>query len=300
VDSVKAGQPATATILDGRALAGTLRAASLAEATALTARLGFQPILAVVSVGEDPAARSYTAGIARACARVGLACRALDLPETITAIELRGVIAGLNGERDVCGVLATLPLPAHLPLSVIAETLAPAKDIDGITPTSIGRLALGEVAFAPNTPAGGMAILRHHAIPIAGKHAVVIGRSGIVGKPMALMLLQADATVTICHRHTTDLAALVRQADIVVTAAGRAGLVTGAMLKPGATVIDFGINFPEWAGGKMVGDVDFASAVLVAGAITPVPGGTGPVTNMMLLRNALTAARMLLATSGGA
>lgn len=287
-------QQAVATILDGRTVADALRAELHAECAALIAQLGFSPVLAVVSVGDDPAARSYIAGIRRACERVGIICHPVALPEMISAEALRTAIVGLNRDREVCGVLATLPLPKHLSVSVIAETLAPEKDIDGITPTNVGRLALGERAFAPNTPAGGMEMLRRYGIPIAGRHAVVVGRSGIVGKPMALMLLAADATVTICHRRTPDLADQVRQADLVITAAGRARLITGAMLKPGAVVIDFGINFPEWTGGKMVGDVDFASALPVAGAITPVPGGTGPVTNMMLMRNMLVAARALV------
>lgn len=283
-----------ATILDGRAVAEALRGELRAEAITLASQLGFSPILAIVSVGDDPAARSYIAGIKRACDRVGLACRPIGLPAAITAAELRATISGLNAERAVCGVLTTLPLPAGLPLGAVADTLDPAKDIDGITPTNAGRLAFGQPTFAPNTPSGGMELLRRYNVPLAGRHAVVIGRSGIVGKPMALLLLAANATVTICHSQTVNLKSLVQQADIVVTATGRAGLVTGAMLKPGATVIDFGINFPEWAGGKMVGDVDFASAAGVAGAITPVPGGTGPVTNMMLMRNTLAAARALL------
>ena len=284
----------TATILDGRAVAEALRAELRAEAADLSARLGFTPILAIVNVGEDPAARSYIAGIKRACDRVGIVCRPLELPDTISTAELRATVRALNDERAVCGVLATLPLPLGLPIEAIADTLDPAKDIDGVTTINAGRLALGQPTFAPNTPSGGMEILRRYGVPIAGRHAVVVGRSGIVGKPMALLLLAANATVTICHSHTRDLAAFVRGADIVVTATGRAGIVTGAMLKPGATVIDFGINFPDSAGGKMVGDVDFASAARVAGAITPVPGGTGPVTNMMLMRNTLTAARALL------
>jgi len=284
----------TATILDGRAVAEALRAELRAEATDLATRLGFTPTLAIIAVGDDPPARSYIAGIQRACERIGIACRVLALPDTIGPDALAATVRELNAERAVCGVLATLPLPADLPLGAIADTLDPAKDIDGITPTNAGRLALGQATFAPNTPSGGMELLRRYEVPIAGQQATVVGRSGIVGKPMALLLLAADATVTICHSHTRDLAALVRQADIVVSATGRAGIITGAMLKPGATVVDFGINFPDSAGGKMVGDVDFASAARVAGAITPVPGGTGPVTNMMLMRNTLTAARALL------
>ena len=289
-----AASEATATVLDGRSVAEQLRGELRAENAILTSQLGFAPILAVISVGEDPASRSYVAGIRRACDRVGITCRQIELPYTTSADELRAEIGALNEERMICGVLATLPLPPHLPITSLADTLSPDKDIDGITPTNAGRLALGWPTFAPNTPAGGMEIMRRYGITIAGKHAVVVGRSGIVGRPMAMMLLNADATVTICHRHTANLAEIVRTADIVVTAAGRARLITGAMLKPGATVVDFGINFPEWAGSKMVGDVDFASALPIARAITPVPGGTGPVTNMMLMRNTLTAARTLL------
>lgn len=289
----EASEP-SAVVLDGRSVAEQLRGELRAEGAMLTSQLGFTPALAVLSVGEDPASRSYVAGIRRACDRVGITCRQIELPYTTSEAELRAEIGELNAERMVCGVLATLPLPPHLPLATLADTLSPDKDIDGITPTNAGRLALGWPTFAPNTPAGGMEIMRRYGISIAGKHAVVVGRSGIVGRPMAMMLLNADATITICHRHTANLAEIVRTADIVVTAAGRARLITGAMLKPGATVIDFGINFPEWAGSKMVGDVDYASALPIAGAITPVPGGTGPVTNMMLMRNTLAAARILL------
>ena len=281
----------TATILDGKALADGLRAELRADCDALAATLGFTPALAVLSVGDDPASRSYVTGIRRACERVGIAFRPVLLPGDCDEATLRAAVAGLNDEPEVCGVLVTLPLPSHLSPDVVATTLAPEKDIDGITLTNAGRLALGRRTFAPNTPAGGMEMLRRHNIPIAGKRAVVVGRSGIVGRPMALLLLNADATVTICHSRTIDLADRVREADIVVAAVGRPHLITGTMLKPGATVIDFGINFPEWANGKMVGDVDFASALRVAGAITPVPGGTGPVTNMMLMRNTLAAAR---------
>lgn len=288
----------TATILDGKALAEGLRAELRADCDALAATLGFIPSLAVLSVGDDPASRSYVSGIRRACERVGIAFRPVQLPGDCDEATLRDTVAGLNDEPEVCGVLVTLPLPSHLSPDVVATTLAPEKDIDGITLTNAGRLALGRRTFAPNTPAGGIEMLRRHNIPIAGKRAVVVGRSGIVGRPMALLLLNADATVTICHSRTIDLADRVREADIVVAAVGRPHLITGTMLKPGATVIDFGINFPDWANGKMVGDVDFASALPVAGAITPVPGGTGPVTNMMLMRNTLAAARARMIGEG--
>lgn len=276
--------------LDGRTVVAQLRQEMRENCAKLVEQIGFVPILAVLSVGDDSAARSYVAGIRRACDQTGLQCRPITLPEETTEAELCTAIEALNHEREVCGILVTLPLPAHLPPTIIATTIAPEKDIDGVTLINAGKLELGWPTFAPNTPSGGMELLRRYSIPIAGKHAVVVGRSGIVGKPMALMLLAANATVTVCHSNTHDLTAIVRQADILVTAVGRARLINGSMIKPGATVIDFGINFPEWAGGRMVGDVDFDSAKTVAGAITPVPGGTGPVTNMMLMHNTLEAA----------
>lgn len=282
----------TATILDGRALARRLTSELAAECATLTAALGFAPILATVIVGDDPASRAYIGSIARTCQKVGIEFCLVELPATITETELRRRLVSLNRQPEVRGVIVQVPLPPHLSPRVVAETLAPEKDIDGITPANAGRLLLGLPAFAPSTPAGGMELLRHYQIALAGRHAVVVGRSSVVGKPMALLLLREDATVTLCHRRTPDLAAQTRRADLVVAAAGQAGLITGAMLKPGAVVIDFGINFPAEAGGAMRGDVDFASAVEVAGAITPVPGGTGPVTNMMLARNTLAAARL--------
>ena len=283
--------PTAATILDGRQLAKDLAEELRAECAALARVLDLTPVLAAVVVGEDAASRSYLASIERGCARVGLRFRHVELSEGVGEDELRAELVALNGRREVCGVIVQMPLPPHLPALLVAETLTPGKDIDGITPANAGRLALGLPSFVPNTPAGGMELLRRYAVPLAGRRAVVVGRSNVVGKPMALLLLREHATVTICHSRTPDLAAHTREADIVVAAAGVPGLIRGDMLKPGATVVDFGINFPEWAGGRMVGDVDFASAVAVAGAITPVPGGTGPVTNMMLLRNTLLAAQ---------
>lgn len=282
----------TARILDGRALAKQLTGELAAEARQLAADLGFAPALAAVLVGEDPASRAYIGSIERICGRVGLPFRLVAMPEATTEAEVRAELIALNRQREVAGIIVQMPLPPHLSARVVAQTLAPEKDIDGITPTNAGRLALGLPALVPNTPAGGMEILRRYDVPLAGRRAVVVGRSSVVGTPMALLLVRADATVTVCHSRTPDLAAEVRRADVVAVAAGRPRLVTGAMLKPGAVVVDFGINFPDDAGGKMVGDVDFASAVEVAGAITPVPGGTGPVTNMMLVRNTLVAARV--------
>lgn len=285
--------PNTAIILDGRALAKQLAAEQRDDCAALVASLGFSPIVAVVLVGDDPASRAYSANIARTSARIGFSSRTVELPGDATEADLRAALVDLNADPQVCGVIVQMPLPAHISPVVVEQTLSPAKDIDGITPANAGRLALGLPSFVPNTPAGGIEMLRRHNIPIAGRRAVVVGRSNVVGKPMALLLLREHATVTVCHSRTVALPAILREADIVASATGHAHLIDGGMIKPGATVIDFGINFPEWSGGKMVGDVNFESAVAVAGAITPVPGGTGPVTNMMLMRNALAAAKAL-------
>jgi methylenetetrahydrofolate dehydrogenase (NADP+)/methenyltetrahydrofolate cyclohydrolase len=202
---------------------------------------------------------------------------------------LEATVRELSADSAISGILLQLPLPAGLQSAGAIAQLDPRKDVDGVHPISAGLLAQGLPCLVPNTPAGGMELLRRNNIPIAGKRALVVGRSNIVGKPMALLLLQEHATVTIAHSRTPDLASVVHEADIVVAAVGRAGLITGAMLRPGAVVIDFGINV--LGDGTIVGDVDFASAAEVAGAITPVPGGTGPVTNVMLLRNVLRAAQ---------
>lgn len=281
----------TARLLDGRALARELLAGLVDASTTIRADLDFTPVLAIVLVGEDPASRSYIAGIERATRKIGFASRVVALDERASAARLRRCIRDLNDDDEVVGVIVQLPLPDHLPVTLVSETLAPEKDIDGITPTNAGLLALGLPGIVPNTPLGGMELLRRAGVDPTGQRAVVVGRSRIVGKPMALLLLAANATVTICHRQSRDLPSEVRRADIVVAAAGHPALITGSMLKPGAVVVDFGVNFPAEAGGAMRGDVDFESAVAVAGAITPVPGGTGPVTNAMLLRNAVDAAR---------
>lgn len=280
----------TARLLDGRALARELLAELVDASATIRAALGFTPVLAIVLVGEDPASRSYIAGIERATRKIGFASRVVALDARASAARLRRCIRELNEDDEVVGVIVQLPLPDHLPVTLVSESLAPEKDIDGITPTNAGLLALGLPGIVPNTPLGGMELLRRSGIDPTGKRAVVVGRSRIVGKPMALLLLAANATVTICHRQSRDLPSEVRRADIVVAAAGHPALITGSMLKPGATVVDFGVNFPAESGGAMRGDVDFESAVEVAGAITPVPGGTGPVTNAMLLRNAVDAA----------
>ncbi len=278
----------TATILDGRALARTLREELRSGIQSFIAVHGVPPALAVVQVAGDAASDSYVRSIGKACDGVGIRFIHQLLPGDTSQETLDSALQTLSAEATVHGILLQLPLPKRLDANQAVAQIDPRKDVDGVTPTSAGLLAQGLPSLLPNTPAGGMEMLRRYSIPLAGKRAVVVGRSNIVGKPMALLLLHEHATVTIAHSRTPDLAAVLREADIVVAAVGRAGLITGDMLKPGAVVIDFGINVRDE--GTMVGDVDFASAERVAGAITPVPGGTGPVTNMMLLQNVLTAA----------
>lgn len=279
----------TATILDGRALAKTLREELRAEIQAFSAAAGAAPALAVIQVAGDAASDRYVRGIQKACTDTGIAFVHRLLPADTPQSSLEADVRELSADTAVSGVLIQLPLPAGLSAAGAIAQLDPRKDVDGVHPTSAGRLVQGLPCLVPNTPAGGMELLRRNGIVLAGKRAVVVGRSNIVGKPMALLLLQEHATVTIAHSRTPDLAGVVREAEIVVAAVGRAGLISGPMLRPGAVVIDFGINVLE--DGTMVGDVDFDSAAEVAGAITPVPGGTGPVTNIMLLRNVLRAAQ---------
>ncbi|MEN9939021.1 MAG: hypothetical protein RLZZ387_5600 [Chloroflexota bacterium] len=280
----------TATILDGRALAKTLREELRAEVQGYTGAAGRAPGLAVVQVAGDPASERYLRSIRKACEEVGIGFAAHQLPADTAQGALEALMQELSGDEAVSGVLLQVPLPPGLDAAAAIARLDPRKDVDGVHPTNAGLLAQGLPGLVPNTPAGGMELLRRNGIALAGKRAVVVGRSSIVGKPMALLLLQEHATVTICHSRTRDLGAVVREADIVVAATGKAGLITGAMIKPGAAVVDFGVNVLE--DGSMVGDVEYAAAAEVAGAITPVPGGTGPVTNVMLLRNVLRAAEM--------
>jgi methylenetetrahydrofolate dehydrogenase (NADP+)/methenyltetrahydrofolate cyclohydrolase len=279
----------TATILDGRALAKAMREELRAEVQQFTAASGSAPTLAVVQVAGDAASDSYVRSIGKACEAAGITFQHRLLPADTGQAALEALVRELSADAAIHGILIQLPLPQGIDAARAIALLDPRKDVDGVTPTSAGLLAQGLPSLLPNTPAGGMELLRRNGIALAGKRAVVVGRSNIVGKPMALLLLREHATVTIAHSRTPDLAGVVREADIVVAAVGRAGLISGAMLRPGAVVVDFGINV--LADGRMVGDVDFDSAAAVAGAITPVPGGTGPVTNVMLLRNVLQAAR---------
>ena len=280
----------SALILDGKTLARDLKATLKAKAAQWSAVHGLTPGLVVFQVAGDAASDWYVRSIKRACESVDFAFEHRALPTSITQNELEQAIREACADATVHGVLVQMPLPAHFSAEGAILALDPLKDVDGLHPTNAGRLAQGLASHVPNTPAGGMALLDRYEIDVAGKHAVIVGRSNVVGKPMAQLLLARHATVSICHSRTADLAHFVQQADLLVAAVGRAGLISGSMLKPGATVIDFGINVVEGSA-SVVGDVEYASAVEVAGAITPVPGGTGPVTNVMLLRNLFQAAQ---------
>lgn len=279
----------TAELLDGKALAKTMQEEVSAEIQAFKEATGVTPKLVVVRAGEDPASVSYANAIAKTCEKYGVAFELKALPESASQAEMVALVQSLSADANVHGIMVQEPMPKGIDPAAVIAALSPAKDVDGVHPLNAGLLMEGKGDFfAPATPSGGMEILRRYNISIKGKHAVVVGRSNIVGKPMALLLLHEHATVTICHSRTVDLGAVTRQGDILVAAVGKARLITGDMIKPGAVVIDFGVNFED---GKMVGDVDFESAKEVAGMITPVPGGTGPMTNVMLMKNVLTAAK---------
>ena len=284
----------SAVILDGRALAREMRDDLVRRVAAFSDRHQHTPTLGVVHVFGDPSADWYVRSLQNACNRVGMNFKYYMLHKTSTQTELEQAIRGLSNDAEIDGIIIQMPLPAKFDSAAAVAYLDPIKDIDGVHPINVGLLNQNKPSLVPNTPAGGMLLLEHYGIELEGLDAVVIGRSAIVGGPMATLLLNKSATVEICHRFTRNLPDKVKRADIVVTAAGKPGLVTGEMLKPGAVIIDFGIN--EVGQGKIVGDVDFESAVKVAGAITPVPGGTGPVTTMVLLNNVLKAA---LATHQG-
>jgi methylenetetrahydrofolate dehydrogenase (NADP+)/methenyltetrahydrofolate cyclohydrolase len=277
----------TAQIIDGNALSKTLRADVAARAAALTAR-GQQPGLAVILVGENPASEVYVRNKVKACQDNGLHSVFDRFPSTLTESELLTRLDDLNNDPNVHGILVQLPLPKHIDSHKVIEAIAPAKDVDGFNVENAGALMTGKPLFRPCTPYGVMKMFEAHDIPLEGANAVVIGRSNIVGKPMAMLLLAAGATVTITHSKTRDLAALTRNADVVIAATGRRNILTADMVKPGATVIDVGMNRDE--NGKLCGDVDFAGVKEVAGFITPVPGGVGPMTITMLLVNTIEAA----------
>jgi methylenetetrahydrofolate dehydrogenase (NADP+)/methenyltetrahydrofolate cyclohydrolase len=280
-----------AKILDGKAVAESVRAALRTRVAALAAR-GVRPGLAAILAGADPASRVYVRNKVRACEDTGVHSEVHEFPDPVSEGELLQRIAKLNADPRIHGVLVQLPLPGNLDANRVLAAIAPAKDADGFHAESLGALVQGRPGFVPGTPAGVMALLEHAGVPLAGRHAVIVGRSTIVGKPAALLLLQRDATVTICHSKTPDLAAVTRQADILVAAVGRAKLITAGMVKPGACVIDVGIN--RGADGKLIGDVDFDAVKDIAGWITPVPGGVGPMTVAMLMVNTVKAAEQTL------
>lgn len=276
----------SAQLMDGKALAAQKKAAIRAEVE----RLARTPGLAVLLVGENPASQIYVRGKARDCEECGIRCMDFRLPAQTTESELLTLIAELNGRADVDGILVQLPLPEGIRERRVLEAIAPEKDVDAFHPENVGRLVQGKARYLPCTPAGVMELLRAAGVDPAGRRAVIVGRSNIVGKPMALLLLQADATVTVCHSRTPDLADECRRADILISAVGRRGLITADMIKPGAAVVDVAMNRDE--DGKLCGDVDFAAACAVAAHITPVPGGVGPMTRAMLMENTLRAARL--------
>ena len=273
--------------IDGLALAREVRA-GVARRVARLAAAGQLPSLAVILVGDDPASQVYVRNKIKACAEAGIRSLHETYPADLSEKDLLGRIAALNADDAVHGILVQMPLPPHISAQRVIEAIDASKDVDGYSIESAGRLLAGLPGFKPCTPWGCMALIESTGISLRGKRAVVIGRSNTVGKPMALMLLQADATVTVCHSRTPDLGAHTRQADVVVAAVGRRNTLTGDMVKPGAVVIDVGMNRDD--AGKLCGDVDFAGVEQIAGAITPVPGGVGPMTIAMLLVNTVDAA----------
>jgi methylenetetrahydrofolate dehydrogenase (NADP+)/methenyltetrahydrofolate cyclohydrolase len=283
-------------IIDGLEISAAIRAECAAAAAQLAAT-GTPPGLAVILVGENPASVSYVTAKERACKETGIRSFALRLPASVPQSRLLAEIRRLNGDAAVHGILVQLPLPKHIDEAEVIRAIAPEKDVDGFHPVSLGKLLLGEDTFVSCTPAGIVEMLKRAGVETAGRHVVVVGRSNIVGKPVANLLLQkrANATVTVCHTGTPDLGQFTRQADILIVAAGRPGTVTAGMVKPGAVVVDVGVNrVPDAAkksGFRLVGDVDFAGVSAVASRITPVPGGVGPMTIAMLLSNTVKSAR---------
>ncbi len=281
-----------AQILDGKLLAQTMQTEIAVRVAIFTQKHGFRPGLAAVLLGDNPASQIYVRNKRKACENVGLQSWQHQLPQGTTQEELLRLIEQLNCDSQVSGILVQLPLPKVIEESTIIGAVAPLKDVDGFGPESLGLLVAGHPRFLPCTPLGVQQILVRHQIPIDGQHVVIVGRSNIVGKPLAMMLMQkasqANATVTVCHSRTRDIAALTRQADIIVVAIGQAHFLKKDMVRPGAAVVDVGIN--RTADGKLVGDVDFEAVKEVASALTPVPGGVGPMTITMLLQNTLEAA----------
>lgn len=282
----------TARILEGKVFAQAFREDAQKKAAALQEKYGVQPGLAVIIVGSNPASQVYVRNKHKSCEALGIYSEVIEMPETTTKDELIAKIDALNADVKIHGILVQLPLPEQIAAheSEILERIRPEKDVDGFHPVNVGRLVTGEPGLVPCTPFGCLRMLELAGIPIDGQRAVIIGRSNIVGKPMAMLLLHENGTVTICHSHTKNLKEICKTADILVVAVGKAKFVTGDMVKPGAVVIDVGMNRDE--NGKLCGDVDYESAEAVAGYLTPVPGGVGPMTITMLMKNAVTAAKI--------
>lgn len=276
-------------IIDGKAVSRAVREQVAAE-TAQLKEKGIVPGLAVIIVGEDPASQVYVNNKEKACAEVGFYSEKFALPESTTQQELNTLVEELNARKDINGILCQLPLPAHLNDKEVINLISPEKDVDAFHPVNVGAIMIGDYNFLPCTPAGVMELIHSTGVDISGKKAVVIGRSNIVGKPMAMLLLHENATVEITHSKTKNLSEITSQADILVAAIGKAKFVTADMIKEGAVVIDVGMNRDE--NGKLCGDVDFASAADKCSFITPVPGGVGPMTISMLMKNTLTAAKL--------
>lgn len=278
-----------AVIIDGKATALAVRGALREEVERFVSERKTAPGLAVVIVGSDPASQVYVRNKHKACGEVGMYSEVHELPAETTEDELLLLIDKLNKDTNIHGILVQLPLPKHLNEEKVILAIDPKKDVDAFHPQNVGKIMIGNFSFVPCTPAGVMELLKHYKIDPAGKHCVIIGRSNIVGKPQAMLMLKENATVTICHSKTANLAEITKTADILVAAVGRANFVTADMVKEGAVVIDVGIN--RTSEGKLCGDVDFAAVEPVASHITPVPGGVGPMTITMLLKNTLTAAK---------
>ncbi len=278
-----------AVIIDGKAVSAKVRS-EVAEETARLKEKGIVPGLAVIIVGNDPASRVYVNNKKKACAQAGIYSEEFALPEDTTQDELLALVASLNGRSDINGILCQLPLPAHIEDKAVIEAISPLKDVDAFHAANVGHIMIGDYTFLPCTPAGVMELLHAAGVSVAGKSCVVVGRSNIVGKPMAMLLLHENGTVTICHSRTENLREVGARADILVAAVGKAKCLTADMVKPGAAVIDVGMNRDE--NGKLCGDVDFDEVSKVAGYITPVPGGVGPMTISMLLKNTVRAAEL--------
>jgi len=272
------------TLLDGRALGARIKTELKQRALEYRAAHGYLARLALVIAGAHPAARLYSDQVARSCAEIGLECIAYTYPFRVEEEELRRAVGNLSADPLSRGVVVLLPLPAHIQQRVVTEVIAPEKDVDGLGPRNAGNMMLGFPSFIPSTASAVRELLRASNIPLAGQHVVIVGRSNVGGKPIALLMLRGHATITICHSHTPNLAEITRTADILVVSTGRPGLVTSEMVKPGAVVFDAGINDVD---GRIIGDVDFAGVSQVASHLTPVPGGLGPLTNLMLIRHTL-------------